>query len=100
VSQRTHEIGVRMALGARARDVERLVIRQGLVLSALGLTIGIGVALAASGALSAVLYGVSATDPAVLALSAATLVLAAGLASWIPALRAARVDPMEALRDL
>lgn len=100
VSQRTHEIGVRIALGARARDVERLVIRQGLVLSALGVTIGIGVALAAGGALSALLYGVSPTDPAVLALSAAVLVLAAGLASWLPALRAARVDPMEALRDL
>jgi putative ABC transport system permease protein len=98
VSQRTREIGVRMALGARRVDVMKLVMRQGLVVTAVGMTIGIAAALAGARLLSALLYGVRPDDPAtvagvVIGLTAATL-----LACYVPARRATRVDPTKALR--
>ncbi len=99
VTQRTREIGVRMALGASSGDVTRLVVRQGLALTAVGIAIGIGVALAATRSLTKLLVGVQAADPAVYISVAALLALVAAVACYIPASRAARVDPMVALRD-
>jgi putative ABC transport system permease protein len=98
VSRRTHEIGVRMALGARTGDVLRSVVGQGMVMAALGAAIGVLVALASTRLLGALLFGVSATDlPTFVAIPLA-LGGVAFLASWLPARRAARVDPMTALR--
>ncbi len=98
VAQRTRELGIRVALGASARDVLRLVLRQGMTPVAIGLVIGLGVALLSTRVMASILYGVRPTDPATLA--AVTLVLGAigFLASWLPARRAMRVDPMIALR--
>ncbi len=98
VAQRTREIGIRTALGARPREVARLVLRQSMRTVALGLVVGVGGALAVSRLLSTLLYGVGATDP--LTFIGVTLLLAAvaALASYVPARRAARIDPMVALR--
>jgi ABC-type antimicrobial peptide transport system permease subunit len=98
VGQRTHESGVRMALGAEARDVLKLVLGQGLALTFVGIAIGAPAALALARLISSRLYGVTPTDP-VSVLSAATLLAAVALAAaYIPARRAARIDPMAALR--
>jgi putative ABC transport system permease protein len=97
-SQRLHEIGVRMALGARAGDVQRLIVGQGAVLAGIGLAIGLLGAFGVTRVLSAVLYGVSATDPWAYALCSLLLAAVATSASYLPARRAARVDPMIALR--
>ncbi len=99
VARRTHELGVRMALGADAGGVVRLVLRQGLGLTTIGAAIGLGIAFASARLLTHLMPGVQPNDPA--ALGAATAVLAgtALLASFIPARRAARVDPIVALRD-
>src|SRR5262249_23596636 len=98
VEQRRHEVGVRMALGARPRDVERLVVAQGLKLTAIGLALGAAAAFALAGVMSSILYGVTASDPLTFAAVAAMVTAAATLATWLPARRAARVDPMTALR--
>jgi predicted permease len=98
VTQRHHEIGVRMALGANAADVQRLIVRQGLTLVAIGLAVGLGASLALARILAALVNGVAPTDPLTLAAVAALLTLAAGLASWLPARAATRVDPMVVLR--
>ena len=99
VSQRTREIGVRMALGAAAAAVRGMVLRQGLALAGIGVVVGLAGAFAGSRLLSQLLYGVSAVDPLTYAAVAALLVAVAALASWIPAVRAAGVDPAEALRN-
>jgi predicted permease len=98
VSQRTHEIGVRMALGARHGDVLSLVVRHGLFLTVTGLVIGLGLALGAAQLLSFLLYGIAPTDPTTFIGVALVLCAIAVLACYIPARRAMRVDPMVALR--
>jgi putative ABC transport system permease protein len=99
VAQRTREIGVRVALGARPRDIARVVVGEGLRRTAIGIVLGWAAALAARRAVSGLLYGVSATDPATHGAVIALLVALTVLASLLPARRAARVDPLVALRQ-
>jgi putative ABC transport system permease protein len=98
VSQRTHEIGVRMALGARRSDVMKTVIGQGLRLTAIGLGIGFVAAFGASRLLSPVLYGIGANDPATMTAVAMGLGFIALTACYLPARKAMNVDPSVALR--
>jgi predicted permease len=98
VSQRTKEIGIRMALGARVRDVVRLVLRQALVLIAIGVLLGGAAAFAVTQLLKDFLYGVSASDPTTVAATVVLLVLVGVLATLLPARRATKVDPMVSLR--
>jgi putative ABC transport system permease protein len=98
VSERTHELGVRIALGAEPGDIRRLVVSQGTRLSAVGIAIGIAGALATSRSLGALLFGVSATDPATFAIAAVGLAIAGLAAAYIPARRASRIDPVVLLR--
>jgi len=98
VSQRTNEIGIRMALGAQAGQVLRMVLREAVWMTAIGVASGLGGALLLGRAIGSLLYGLKAWDPATLAGSAVLLLLVALGASWIPAQRAARVDPSQALR--
>jgi len=98
VSRRQREIGVRIALGARPGTVQRMVVARGLVLAGVGVTLGLGGALVLTRYLQSVLFGVAPTDALTLAGSVAGLVGVALMASWIPARKAARVDPVAALR--
>jgi predicted permease len=99
VSQRTREIGVRMALGATAPSVRSMVVRQGLMLAAGGVVVGLLAATVLSSVMASLLYGVSPTDPLTYGAVALALVLVSLTASWIPAARAAGVDPASALRS-
>jgi ABC-type antimicrobial peptide transport system permease subunit len=98
VTRRRREMGIRLALGARASQVRRLVVRSGLGLAAAGLLAGLAMAALGAPLLGAVLYDVSATDPVTFAGTVLLLGGAAFAASWVPARRATRVDPAEALR--
>ncbi len=98
VAQRTNEIGIRMALGAQTRDVLRLIVSQGFKLVLLGLAIGLTGAFAVMRVISSLLFGVTTKDPLTFAAVAVLLAFVALVACYIPARRAARVDPMEALR--
>ena len=98
VAQRTHEIGIRVALGASSRDVVGMVMRQGTAMTAAGLVLGLGGAMFATRYLASLLYGIGAGDPLTLASAAITLGAVALAACYVPALRATRVDPMVALR--
>jgi putative ABC transport system permease protein len=99
VSQRTAEFGIRAALGAQAYQVRGLVVRQGIALAATGIVLGLIGATVATRALSAILFGVSARDPATFAGAAILIGLVAGVASYVPARRATRVDLVDALRS-
>jgi putative ABC transport system permease protein len=98
VTQRTREIGIRMALGAQPRQVRRLVLRQGLILSSAGLFFGLAGSLGVMRLISGLLFNVSANDPTTLLAVGAGLVLTTLAACYIPARKATRIDPIIALR--
>lgn len=99
VARRTHEIGVRVALGAKPARVASMVVKRSVLLAGIGIAAGIAIALAASRLASSLLYGIAPYDPVSYAAGAAVLLVAATAASLVPALRAARVDPVTALRS-
>jgi predicted permease len=99
VARRTHEIGIRMALGALQRDVIRMVMREVLILIGVGIAVGIPLALALGGLVRSQLYGLSPHDPATVIISTLALATAAAFAGFIPARRASRIDPMQSLRN-
>jgi ABC-type antimicrobial peptide transport system permease subunit len=95
---RLPEFGLRLALGARARDILALTLRRGLSLVGVGLALGVAAALVAGRALAGLLYGIAANDPATFLTVTALMIAAGGAASWLPARRAARLDPATTLR--
>jgi predicted permease len=98
VSQRTREIGVRVALGARPHEVVALILKQGFTLAAIGIVIGVAAAVGATRAIRSLLFGVSSTDPITFVIAGTLIALVAALACYIPARRAALIDPVVALR--
>jgi hypothetical protein len=98
VNRRTREIGIRMAIGAQRYDVVRMVLKHGVILVLVGAIVGVGASFGVSQLLGSLLYGVRAGDPLTLAAASALLVAVASAASWLPARRATRVDPLVALR--
>jgi ABC-type antimicrobial peptide transport system permease subunit len=98
LSQRTREIGIRMALGAQNAALKGMFVTQGLLLVVVGVVLGLGAAAALTRLMQSLLFGVAALDPATYAAVTATLVLTAALASYIPIRRVTRVDPVRALR--
>jgi putative ABC transport system permease protein len=99
VSQRTKDIGIRLALGATPRELEMRVVLQGFVLASIGLTAGLAAAVALTRLMSSLLFGVTALDPPTYAGVLAVVLIATALASYLPARRAARLDPVSALRS-
>jgi len=99
VSQRTRELGIRLALGARAASVRHLVLRRGLGMAALGIGLGLAGTLALTRLLASQLFGVSPTDPVIIAVAAVTLAAVSAVACLVPAVRATKVDPIVALRS-
>ena len=99
MSTRTRELGVRAALGAEPRDLLRLVVGQGAALTAVAVAVGLGASLAATRMMSAMLFGVTATDATTFSVVAGLLASVALVATWIPARRAIQVSPVTALRD-
>jgi putative ABC transport system permease protein len=97
-ARRTHEIGIRIALGASPKDVLKLILQMGLRLVLTGITIGVAVSLAIGRLISSQLWGVTAHDPATLATVAILLLATGAIACWLPARRATKVDPLVALR--
>jgi ABC-type antimicrobial peptide transport system permease subunit len=98
VAQRTHEIGIRLALGAQRADVFKLIVRSGIGLSLLGIAIGVAGGLGLTRVIASQLHGVKAADPFTFARASLLLLIVALLACWWPARRASRVNPMQALR--
>ncbi|MPZ19331.1 MAG: FtsX-like permease family protein [Luteitalea sp.] len=98
-TQRTREVGIRMALGAQTRDVRRLFLRHGLMLTLIGVVLGVGGAMLLTRLMSALLFGVSPLDPTTYAAVSVILVAVALLAMYLPARRASRIDPIVALRS-
>lgn len=98
VTQRTQEIGIRMALGASANDVTRLIVKQGMIPALIGIAVGVAGAITAARAMTSLLFGVKATDPLTFVLVAIALTAIAMLACYFPARRAAKVDPIKTLR--
>jgi putative ABC transport system permease protein len=98
VSERTREIGIRSALGASPRDIVAFIVRQGMTLTVVGIGLGVGGAMAASGGIASLLFGVSRLDPATYIGVITLLLVISGLACWLPARRAAQVDPASTLR--
>lgn len=98
VARRTHEIGIRMALGAQASTVRWLVLRESLLMIMIGVVLGLGAGLAATQVISSMLFGLTATDPATIAVAMAFLISVTAFAGYLPARRASKVDPMIALR--
>ena len=98
-AQRTHEMGIRAALGASARNLRSLVYQGGMRLTAIGLVIGLAGALAATRVMSSMLYGVGTDDPLTIAVVAVVLLAVAGAACFLPAQRITKADPIEALRS-
>ena len=98
VAQRTREIGIRIALGAQPGELRRMFLRQGLVLGLTGVVSGVAIAVAVTRLMSSLLFGITPLDPATYFVASAVLVLAAAVASYIPARKAVTVDPVKALR--
>jgi putative ABC transport system permease protein len=98
VTERTHEIGIRMALGAARSDVLHMVVREGMMLGGAGVAIGAAAAFAANRVLTSFLYGIQPTDPLTLAGVSLLMILVAATASYLPARRATQVDPLVVLR--
>jgi len=99
VGERTREIGVRLAMGAQREDVLRMILRRAVMLTSAGVSIGLVLAFALAHGVANLLYEVSPNDPVVFSSITATIIAVALLSSWLPARRAARIDPMQALRD-
>jgi ABC-type antimicrobial peptide transport system permease subunit len=99
VARRTHEIGIRMALGAQPHEVRRMVLGESMTLVVVGVVLGLAIALAAGRLVAALLFGVAATDVTTIALAMTVMLGIAALAGYLPARRASRVDPMVALHD-
>jgi ABC-type antimicrobial peptide transport system permease subunit len=97
VSRRTNEIGIRMALGAQRQDVLRLVMRESMILVVIGVVIGVGIAIASSGLVSTLLFGLPPRDVRSMFIAVVVMVMVSALAGYLPARRASRVDPMVAL---
>ena len=99
VARRTREIGIRMALGAQAGAVLRMIMREGSIMLFSGIIIGLLLAIATAKILSGILYGIRALDPIAFTVAPLVMTIAALIATWLPARRATRVDPVQALRS-